>query len=77
LRCRTNPVLQENADEKYRVPRDSLGLGPQAGTFARAIARKAALAPGAMYGCRIRQQSAAGAWSDGSRWHQAFIIDKE
>ena len=55
----------------------ALASAALAGTFAGALARQTALAPGAMYGCRIRQQSTAGTWSDWSRWHQAFITDKE
>jgi hypothetical protein len=48
----------------------------KSGSFVGSLAGKAALAPGGTYWCRVRQQAAGGAWSDWSRWHQAFVTEK-
>jgi len=47
------------------------------GAFCGPLARQAALAAGATYFCRVRQQGPGGAWSDWSRWHQPFVTEKQ
>jgi|WetSurMetagenome_2_1015567.scaffolds.fasta_scaffold41032_3 hypothetical protein len=56
---------------------DRVTVDAKSGSFVGALAGKTALAPGATYGCRVRQQAAGGAWSDWSRWHQALVTEKK
>ncbi len=44
------------------------------GTFVGVLANASALPAGPMYFCRARQRTAAGEWSEWSRWHQPFLV---
>ena len=57
-------------------PGDRVTVDAAAGAFVGPLAGKTALAAGETYFSRIRQQSAAGAWSEWSRWHQPFVVEK-
>ena len=56
---------------------DRVKVDRSAGAFAGPLAGKAALAPGATYWCRARQQSKDKTWSAWSPWHQALATEKE
>jgi len=62
-------VWQSRPQTSDRVCADA-----RAGAFSGPLAGKTALAAGATYFCRIRQQ-AGGTWSDWSRWHQPFVAE--
>jgi len=49
---------------------------PAHGAFAGPLAGKTALAPGATYWCRARQQGSTFPWSPWSGWHQAFVTEQ-
>jgi hypothetical protein len=51
-------------------------VNAKSGTFVGGLAGKTALAAGATYWCRVRQQAAGGAWSEWSRWHQPLVAEK-
>ena len=55
---------------------ERVAVDAKTGAFAGPLAGKAALDAGGTYWCRVRQQATGGAWSEWSRWHQAFVTEK-
>jgi hypothetical protein len=61
--------------QPINTPGGQVTATPKTGSFLMRLAGKAQLASGPMYFCRVRQQNAAGAWSDWSPWHQPFFVE--
>jgi len=56
--------------------REQIVIDPNTGTFTGSLQNNIQLLPGTTYFCRVRQKSTNGQWSDWSRWHQQFKVDK-